>query len=112
MSHIGAMIGGCSLGVLIAVAVMLDAMRRAARKPRFARKIPCSDCGDLEPLDSLSQCCDCGRLFCCGCFNLGPDDIYHGPWLCEKCQKKRLKKAHAAFPHKFAAAIHDENQSP
>lgn len=82
---------------------------REARKPRFPAKIPCAGCGDRESMSSLGQCSDCGGLFCCGCFNLDPDDIYEGPWLCEKCQGDRKKRSDAAFPTEFArrqTAIH------
>ncbi len=95
MSRIFALIGGISLGLVIGGVVMLSVVQRAirdARKPRFAGKIPCDYCGDREPMDGLSQCGECGRLFCRGCFNIDPDDIYHGPWLCEECQKERDRK--------------------
>lgn len=86
MSHITAMIACCALGLLFAI---LRSMRDA-RKLRFPGKIPCTDCGDPEPLDSLSQCCGCGRLFCCGCVD--PVDEHSGAVACEKCEVERRQK--------------------
>lgn len=91
MSHIPtqafALIGGCGLGMLVAIVLMLLAIRQAmrdARKPRFPDKIPCADCGDLESLDSLGQCSACGRLFCCGCADPMEDERR---LVCEKCRE-------------------------